>query len=260
MGEFVNPFLRLDVFLLILIRMVSFIAVVPLFGIKGIPAYAKIGLAFFLALILFNVVPVNEVSYMDSVVGYAVIVMKEIIVGWLIGFGVYLTFSIINLAGQIIDHNIGFAMVNVFDPLSQVQLPITANLYYYIFLLLLITTNMHFFIIQGIIESFRLIPIGEMVIHPGLYTTMIGFMTDYFVIAFKIASPVFATILIVNVILGILARTVPQMNMFVIGLPLKIFVGLVVLVFTIEFMPNVGNLIFNKMLDTMDQIIRGLMP
>ncbi|TCT15087.1 flagellar biosynthetic protein FliR [Natranaerovirga pectinivora] len=260
MEQFINPFFQLDIFLLMLIRMVSFISVVPLFGIKNIPVYAKIGLAFFLTLILFNLVPIQPINYFETVIGYAFFVMQEIFVGWLIGFGVFVTFSIINLAGQLIDHNIGFAMVNVFDPLSQVQLPVTANFYYYIFLLLLITTNMHFYILQGIIESFKLIPIGGVSVNPALYTTMINFITDYFVIAFKISSPIFAGILIVNVILGILARTVPQMNMFVVGLPLKLIIGLTILLITIGLMPAVGDFIFYRMIQTMDQLIRGMMP
>ena len=254
-----NPFEQLDIFLLIFIRLISFISVVPLFGIRSIPTYAKLGFAFFIALIVFNIDnPLFYIEYNGSVINYAFLVIQEIIIGILIGFGIYITFSIIVLAGQFIDHHIGFTMVNVFDPLSQYQLSITANFYYYLLLLVMIATNMHFFMIKGIVEAFRLIPLGNIQVNVLLYNSMIKFFTDYFIIAFKISSPILAGILVVDVILGVLARAVPQLNMFVIGMPLKVIIGLIILLMTILMFPSIADFIFNKMIQVIDQLIKGM--
>lgn len=259
MDQFINPFNQLDIFLLIFIRMISFIMVVPLFGQKNIPTYAKIGMSFFLSLIIFSIQsPMIRINYNNTIIEYAFIVVQEIIVGILIGFGVYMTFSIITLAGQLIDHQIGFSIVNVFDPLSQIQLSITANFYYYLILLIMLATNIHFFMIQGLVESYQLIPLGKMKVNPLIYTVVIKFFTDYFVLAFKISSPIFAGILIVNVILGVLARTVPQLNMFVVGMPLKVYAGLVILLITVVLIPAIVDFFNDKMIDIMDQLIRGM--
>ncbi|MFP4697263.1 MAG: flagellar biosynthetic protein FliR [Eubacteriales bacterium] len=260
MEAIINPYSQLDVFLLIFIRMVSFISVAPLFGIKNVPVFAKIGLAFFLALIMFNITPIEGLVNNNTIFDYTYLIIKEIFVGWVIGFGAYLTFTIITLAGQLIDYQIGFTMVNVLDPLSQIQLSITGNLYYYLLLLIMLSTNMHFFLIDGLIQSFTLVPIGKVVANVSLYHTITDFFAEYFIIAFKISTPIFAGILIVNVILGILARTVPQMNMFIIGLPLKVYVGLMILFITIRLMPSIADFIFNKMLDLIDELLTGLKP
>jgi flagellar biosynthetic protein FliR len=119
---------------------------------------------------------------------------------------------------------------------------------------------MHFFLIQGLVESFNHIPLGNVVVHPAMYHTMVQFFTDYFIIAFKISSPVFVAILIVNVVLGILARTAPQMNMFVIGMPLKVYVGLMILVLTVFLIPAIADFILNQTIYIMDQLIRGMAP
>lgn len=253
-----DPFTYLDVFLLIFVRMISFFIAVPLFGISTIPKTAKIAMAFFMAVIIINLYPMEIEVTSASVVPYAILVAKEFIVGWLIGFGAYLAFSIVTLAGQLIDYQIGFSMVNVFDPLSQIQITITGNLYYYLLLLMMLATNTHFFLIKALTESFKWIPLGQAVFRPKLYTSVLSFFTEYFVIALKIAAPMIGVMLIINVVLGILARTAPQMNMFVVGLPLKLMVGLVVILITLSVFPNVSEWIFDKMLYFIDLIIKGM--
>ncbi|MCT4545401.1 MAG: flagellar biosynthetic protein FliR [Vallitalea sp.] len=253
-----DPFTYLDVFLLIFVRMISFFISVPLFGMKSIPKVAKIAMAFFMAVIIINLYPMKIDVTSADIIPYAILVIKEFIVGWLIGFGAYLAFSIITLAGQLIDYQIGFTMVNVFDPLSQIQLTITGNLYYYLLLLMMLATNTHYFFIKALSESFKWIPIGKAVFRPKLYHSVLSFFTDYFVIALQIAAPMIGVMLIINVVLGILARATPQMNMFVIGLPLKLIVGLVVLLITLSMFPSVSSWIFDKMLSFIDLIIKGM--
>lgn len=251
----------LEIFLLIFIRMISFIVIVPVFGQKNIPNMTKIALAFYLSVIIMGVhQPYEIIINNNSIYNYTILVIQQIFVGWLLGFGVYLVFTIITLAGNLIDSHIGFSMVNVFDPMSQYQISITANFYYYLLLLILLTTNMYYVIIQGIVESFYWIPIDQLKINIGLFGVLTKFFTDYFIIAFKISGPVFAGVLIINVVLGVLARTVPQMNMFVVGIPLKVLVGLLILLSTIVFFPTIADMIFEQMMQVIDSIIRGLSP
>lgn len=253
-----DPFAYLDIFLLTFVRMISFFISVPLFGTRNIPRTVKVILALFLTIIIINIQPMELSTSSANIIPYAILVIKEFIVGWLIGFGAYLVFSIITLSGQLIDYQIGFTMVNVFDPLSQIQLTITGNFYYYLLLLMMLATDTHFFLIKALTESFKWIPVGNVVFRPTLYPSVMSFFKDYFIIALKIAGPMIGVMLIINVVLGILARATPQMNMFVIGLPLKLMTGLVVLLITISAFPSVSEWIFDKMLNVIDIIIKGM--
>ena len=255
-----NPFEFLDQFLLVFVRMVSLFIAVPLFSNRNIPVIAKIGLAFFISTIIINSVEFSPISLSTNFVAYMFAIIKEVFIGWMIGLAAYLAYSILILAGQFIDYQIGFSMVNVFDPLSQIQLTITGNFYYYLVLLVTIITNAHHYFIRGLIQSFELIPIGQVIVSPDLYSSFIGFYDDFFITALQIAAPFFLTLLLTNVILGILARTAPQMNLFVIGFPIKIFLGLLVLFVTLSIFETVSDRIIDKSLQYMDSVIKGMMP
>lgn len=255
-----NPYEYLDGLLMVFVRMTSLFIAVPLFSNKNIPAIAKIGLAFLISTIIINVIDIKMPVSSANLIPFAMVLLKEVIVGWLIGLGAYLAFAILVLVGQFIDYQIGFSMVNVFDPLSQVSLTITGNLYYYLVLLITVSTNAHHYFIKAIIKSFELIPIGEIVLSPDLYNNFIAFFNEFFITALKIAAPFFFVLLLTNVVLGILARTAPQLNLFVIGFPLKIILGLLVLFITLTVFSAVSDSIIDKTIKFMDQIIKGMMP
>ncbi|MDF2820710.1 MAG: flagellar biosynthetic protein FliR [Clostridiales bacterium] len=248
-----------EIYLLIVIRVVSMLAIAPIFGMRNVPRMFKLGMCIFISVVLINVVPVPELVYSDFIT-FGLIIIKEILVGIVIGFSAYAATVIISLAGQLIDQQIGFSMVSVLDPMSQVQLSVTANFYYYVLLLLMLATNIHYFIISALVDSFTLIPIGGAVINPSIYSDFISFVTDYILIGFRISLPIFGSILLLDAVLGILAKTVPQINMFVVGMPLKALCGLLVLLVTVGLMPTISDFIFNEMIDVMQKMINGLSP
>lgn len=238
---------NLELFLLILVRITGFIYTAPFFSLKNMPFRVKTGLSIFLAAILFYMAPAEVPEY-TGVIGYSILVVIEALIGLIMGFFTNIAYYIINFAGQMMDMEIGFSMVNVMDPVTNIQTTITSNLYGYLVLLMMMITNLHHHFLRALVDSFQVIPIGTGSINPNLYQLMLSFITDYFIIGFRIILPVFAAILIVNTILAILAKVAPQMNMFVIGMQLKIFVGLIVLTLIIEYIPSVSDFIFNKMI------------
>lgn len=235
-----------EFYLLILVRITGFIYTAPFFSLKNVPIRVKTGLSFFMAAILIYTIPYNSIEY-AGVIGYAVLVIKEALAGAIMGLFANIAYYIIGFAGQIIDMEIGFSMINELDPISNIQTTITANLYGYLILIIMLITNMHHYFLRAIIDSFKVIAIGQVNFDPNIYQLMISFITDYFVIGFRIVLPVYAAILVVNAILAILAKIAPQMNMFVIGMQVKIFVGLIVLLLIMELVPSVADKIFNEM-------------
>ena len=166
-----------------------------------------------------------------------------------------IAYHILAFAGQIIDMEIGFSMINQLDPITRIQTTISANLYGYLIMLLMITTNLHHYFLRAVVDSYQVIGIGEAVLPANMYRLMVDFIINYFIIAMRIVLPIFAAILMVNTVLGILAKVAPQMNMFVIGMQLKVLVGLFVFYLIIGLTPSVADYIFNEMMDMLRAII-----
>lgn len=236
-----------EVFLLILVRITGFIFTAPFFSLRNVPIRVKTGLAIFMTAILFYTVSFTVPVY-QGVIGFATLVVTEAIAGAIMGFFANIAYHIITFAGELIDMEIGFSMVNQMDPTTNIQTTITANLYGYLIILMMLITSLHHYFIKAIIDSFQIISLGEAILNPGTYRLMVQFLTDFFIIGFRIILPIYAAILIVNTILAIISKIAPQMNMFVIGAQIKIFVGLFVLVLVIELIPSVSDFIFNEMI------------
>ena len=204
----------------------------------------------------------NFVSPVQSTEGVAFVgvMVLELVTGLLMGFGVYIVYSSLSLAGQFIDMQIGFSMVNVFDPLSQIQLTITGNLYFYMLMMITLVTNAHHYYLRAVIDSFYVIPLGGMSPGLDLYDSVIGFMPTFFALALRVAAPVFFVMLVSNVVLGILARTVPQLNMFVVGFPIKIMMGLFTLLIMLTAFAAVSDRLIGESEQLMREIIRGMLP
>jgi flagellar biosynthetic protein FliR len=238
--------IQFEVFLLILVRITGFMFTAPFFSLGNVPGRVKAGLALFMTVILFYSTSYTAPEY-SGVIGFSLIITSEALAGAIMGFFANIAYQILAFAGQMIDMDIGFSMVNQFDPVSNIQTTITANLYGYLVLLIMMVTGLHHHFLRAIIDSFRVIELGSVHINSQIYQLMAKFITDYFVIGFRIIIPVFASILVVNTILAILSKIAPQMNMFVIGMQLKVFVGLLVLALIIELIPSVADFIFKEM-------------
>lgn len=238
---------NLELFLLIFVRMTGLFVTAPIFGHKNIPAYFKIGFAFTTAILMANVIKVDHIISTDSFWLYAVYLIKEFFVGIVIGYIAYGIFTSIYLAGQIIDFQIGFGMVSVFDPISNIQVPVTANLYYILAMTIFLLTNGHHMLIKALYQSFDLVPLGSAVLGTNFADNIIGIFTQLFAMGFRIAAPVVAAILIADVVLGIISKTIPQMNVFVLGMPLKILIGLIIVMLTIPAFVSIVSLLTDNM-------------
>jgi len=246
-----------ELFLLIFVRITGFIVTAPFFSLKNVPFRVKTGFSIMLAIIVL-LATTNELPEYIGVIGYSTLVVKEAIVGVVLGFFANIAYYIISFAGSFMDMEIGFSMVNQLDPVSMIQTTITSNLYGYLVILIMLVTNLHHLFIKAIVDSFQVVPVGKAVFDPRMYQLMVRYMTDYFIIGFRIVLPIFAAILLVNTILAILAKIAPEMNMFVIGMQMKVLVGLFVMTIVIELVPSVADFIFNEMIDMMKAAIEFL--
>ena len=227
--KFTIEYIEYAVLIITRISMIFFI--VPFFGNVNIPVRIKIALSFFLSLIIMNSVDYSAVSY-QGMLGYSILIAQEAVTGLLIGIGSGFTLYILNFSGHMLDMEIGFSMAMEMDPTTQVQTTISATFLTAVFMLMFIASDMHYFLIDAVVDSYKI---------------FVQYVIDYFVIGFRIILPVFACILVINVILGILARIAPQMNMFVFGMQLKVFAGLSLIFILMNFLPGITDFLFNEM-------------
>ena len=184
----------------------------------------------------------------SSLLSFILLVAKEFVIGLTLGFISYLITTSIYLAGQIIDMHIGFGMVNVFDPLTNIQIPVTANFYFIVASLMLLVIDGHHLLIYTLCDSFTLFPIGsKIVIEQSLVDFVVNIFTSILAISFKIAAPITCAILITDVALGIIAKAVPQVHVFIVGLPLKILAGFIVMAITIPAFRSIVHVLMDGM-------------
>lgn len=239
-------FADLEYFMLILLRVSMFVYVIPFFSMNAVPRRYRIILSVMISVLLYGVLPREEIVY-DTVFEYALIAAKEMITGILIGMGVNLCASILALTGTIADMEVGFSMVTLMDPSTRQQTTITSTLYRNLIMLILVISGMYQYIIRALAESYELIPVyGAKLDAARLLEVAIQFMARYVLVGFQICLPIFAAILMLNAVLGILAKVAPQMNMFAVGLQLKIIVGLGVIFLTLFLLPTAADMIFDE--------------
>lgn len=215
-------------FLLIFSRVTSFFMTVPIFSYRTIPMTFKIGLSFFLSYIMYFTVQASPLTF-DGL--YFLLLLKELAIGLSLGLMAIMILAAIQTAGGFIDFQMGFAIANVIDPQTGAQSPIIGQYLYIFSLLFLLASDGHHLLIDGIYYSYQFLPVTDL-INPfskdNVMELLIKTFAMMFGISFQIAIPIVASMFLIDIALGIVSRTVPQLNVFVVGLPLKIFVSFLI--------------------------------
>ena len=260
MINFSFSYTDLEYFLLIFVRISMFISLAPFFSLQGVPRQVKVGISFFVALLLFPTLQPFEMLEYNTIIGYAFIVAKEALTGLFLGFSVSICTTIINFAGRIIDMETGLSMVNLMDPTTKEMSSISGVFYQNVVTLLLIVTGMHRYLLKALAETFILIPVNGAVFNmDAMLSSMLTFLVEYITIGFRICLPVFAVMLLLNAVLGVMAKVSPQMNMFAVGLQIKVLVGLCVLFLTTGMLPGMADLIYTEMKRMMVMFVESMM-
>ncbi|WP_062105063.1 flagellar biosynthetic protein FliR [Bacillus niameyensis] len=245
-----------SIFMLVFMRVSAFFVTLPLFSYRTLPATFRIGFSAFLAILIYYTLDVQPIA-IDGV--YLLLIVKEAMVGLFIGFIAYMMLTAIQIAGGFIDFQMGFAIANVIDPQTGAQSPLIGQYFYMFALLFLLTVNGHHLIINGVFNSYQFIPIDKMIVSFGNENFVMYIaksFTSMFMIAFQMAIPVVASIFLVDVGLGIIARTVPQLNIFVVGFPIKIAVSFIVLFIVLGLVFTVIQNLFEQMLVVISSVMR----
>ena len=228
------------VFTFIFLRIGAMLVMIPVMGENSVPARVKGGLAILISLLVFPSVQTNIPHLLAEadILAVAFAMIGEVLIGIIIGFAARIIFAGIQFAGEMIGIQMGFSIITVIDPLSSTQVSVMAELQYLIALLVYLAVDAHHIFIFAIVDSYRTIsPLG---FHftGSLMQSILLFSNGMFLTAVKVSAPVMAVLLFTNVALGIIARTVPQINVFIVGFPLQIAAGLAVFGLTMPIFVN----------------------
>lgn len=221
-------------FILVLLRLTTLLSLAPFYGLTNVPVRLRIGLAVLVALIVTPVVAVPDLATYD-LAGFILLGMKEAIIGALLAFSLLLIFAAAQFGGHIIGYQMGLAMANTVDPQGQISISVIGEIYYVVAMLLFLAFDGHHFIMRAVVHSFDLIPIDSLVLDGGGMRLLIRLSANVFLLAIQLAAPVIAALLTTSVALGLIARTVPQMNVFIVGFPIKVGLGLLIAVLSLPF-------------------------
>lgn len=218
------------VFGLVLLRVSGIFAASPVFGSTRVPALVKAGLAAVVSLIVAPLVmPEAGRSAAQTMGAYAGQAVGELLLGLSIGFVGSLVFAGVQLAGQVIDIQMGFSMVSVVDPGSGAQMTVVGQMKYLLATLVFLAVNGHHVVLSGIINSFDLVRPGTPAFSPELVAVIVRHFRDLFVVAVRVALPAAGTVFLVEAGLGVISKMVPQMNALISGFPLRIGAALIAL-------------------------------
>ncbi len=223
------PFVQFECFVLILIRVLAIVLVLPVVSGRQVPIPVKLGFSLALALVVYPAVGTVGIAVPRSGLALLVALLREIGIGLLIGFLGQLVFAGIQVAGQLIGYQMGFGIVSVMDPQGSQQISIIAIFEHLLAMFLFFVFNVHHLMIQAVAESFRLIPLLQGRYPLSVMEQLLRNSASLFVTAIQIGAPVMAVLLFANLSMGLISRTVPQMNVFIVAFPLQIGVGLLML-------------------------------
>jgi len=222
---------RLEVFILVLARVGGIFTLVPIFGAAQVPVQIRAAAAVALALVFVPLcAQAGAPPLAADVLAMTFLIVKETLVGLVIGFAAMLVFAAIQIAGDFIDVQSGLSFAQVVDPMYGSQTAIAGRFHHLLAGMLFFVTNAHHVMLLGLADSFRIVPIGMLSMNPAVSGGVLDLFAGLFAMAIKIASPVVAAVFLADVAMAILARAVPQMNILIVGFPLKLGVGLVGLV------------------------------
>jgi len=234
-------------YLLVFLRLSAMVTTMPILGYATVNARIRIMLAFILTIIIAPLLGSHTMVEITSVLQLFVLGMKEIFIGLIIGFGARLIFEGFSMAGAFIGLQMGMAIMNVFDPTQQQQQPIISQFWLFIMIIFFLVTNSHYFLIETLYQNFSIIHLTKGEFTPQLGQTIIQGGSLIYEMALKYAAPAMIFLLIVDISLSFVARVMPQMNIFFVSLPLKISVGIIVLIISLRIFQVLFSYIYNEL-------------
>ena len=244
-------------FILVLMRISGIIATAPMLGSNNIPLQIKIVLILILGIIIHPFIDFPQV-FPNQPSGYLLIVFSELLIGLVMGLVGRFMFAAIEFAGTVVGFQMGLSMANMFDPMSEQQISMLARFETAIAMLVFLVMDLHLLIVQAMVQSYSLLPPGGASMNNDLTREILNLSAAVFSIGFQIGAPLIIALFLSNMIIGLLARSVPQIQIFVVGFPLTLLLGFIFLMFGMPYMVSAFRRLFSMLDNQLLNILRLL--
>ena len=253
MGDLEVVIRDFEAFAFTFLRSMAIVLLLPFFGGRSVPFMVKVGVSILLAVMATPFI--DRVPSLDGL--FPIGIFREVLIGITIGFVVRLLFAGVEMAGQLTGIQMGFGVATVIDPQTISQLSVFAQLFNIVAALLFFSMNIHLVFIMAIKESYSLVPPYGFALSAPVLDGLLTMTGRLFVVSIKLAAPIMVVILLINIALGIVARTVPQMNVFIIGFPITIMVGLAMFLLTLPFFAGLVGDLYHRLPYHLIDLMRG---
>ena len=243
-------------FLFVLVRTGSILFTAPIFGAMNVPMQVKFGLTLLLAILLTPLTP--AVALPAAMTGVIISLAGEVLIGASIGLAVKFIFTGIEYAGQVASFQMGIGMASAYDPINSAQITVLGKFLSILTLLIFLTVNGHLMVILALKKSFDVIPAYGFTLSGELMEGLIIFSKEIFILGLKFAAPVLAILIFVHIAMGIMARTVPQLNMFAVGFAVTISVGFVMILISLPVFEDAAIAAFDRMWLGIDNLMKAM--
>jgi flagellar biosynthetic protein FliR len=220
---------QVQLFLFSFIRVTAIMVTMPIVGNSLVPVQVKGGMSLLITIVIYPFIQRDFSAVPFELFPLLLRVASEVLIGVIIGFTARFIFAGIQFAGDIIGFQMGFSIANIFDPVTSQQVSILSEFQFIMAMIIFLFVDAHHIFFIAMVDSFTMLHLQDFHLSPELFQRLVTLSGDVFVIAVKISAPIMAVMLFINVGLGVIARTVPQINIFVIGIPLQIALGLIFL-------------------------------
>lgn len=234
-------------FALVLCRIAGLFAALPVFGGRRLPTRIKITAVLAITMVCLPILPVTAPPVPDNAIAMGLLVLREVMIGLTLAFITQIIFAAVELSGQIIGLQMGFSIANVIDPTMGNQMQIMSVMQSLLATLFFFSLNIHHAFIRAIVDSFSIIPLGGWKMSEQLIHFLVNITSDVFILGVRLAAPVMVALLLTSVVLGIMARAFPQMNVFMVSFPLNIGLGFMVLGMTLLLFFHVLEIAFGNL-------------
>jgi flagellar biosynthesis protein FliR len=247
---------QFESFVLVLVRVSVILFLLPLFSATQVNFMVRFGLGLAVTFVVWHTVP--AMPPLDGIGGLTAAVFSQAFIGFVFGFVAFLVFVGIQFAGEVMDLQVGFSIVNVINPLTSQNVSVLGEFQLALASLIYLAANAHHQLFAGLAGSFNLVPLPFVSITPLLETNVMGFFTQAFFMVFQIAGPVGIALFLTNIGLALMARVAPQLNVFAVGFPLQIMIGLTMMIISLPLLEVVLPQVFNQTPRELDAVLRAM--
>jgi flagellar biosynthesis protein FliR len=244
-------------FAVVLARLSGIMLLAPFFSNQMFPVSVRVAFTLMTAFILAPSLPLKQISSELNLSNVAALLIGEIFIGLILGFAALCVMGGLQFAGQIVSFQMGFSLINTIDPQSSVESPVFSLFYNYIGLLFFLLIDGHHWFLQAINDSFGIMSIGGAHLNGPLAEQLVRLSAGIFSIGIRIAGPVIAVTIIADILIGVLSRTAPQINILIVGMPLKLLVGFGCISLSFYFLPRYLGDVYSVLSKTLFALVHG---